>query len=154
MIDFKEIDKVDNLQEVIKEVFEIELDVAGDWGYNEQRALVIQDSDIPLQQLQHTLATIRAQIEMSLALPEEKKYGSINVQESGRESITKDKITYEVVSFSITAMLKSVYAQFIQEYKDGYGKNDFDIEGHFQQREENTIRRDVKFWFITNFKEH
>ena len=43
-------------------------------------------------------------------------------------------------------MLESDYAKFIDEYKDGYGKEGFDIQDHFKRREEATLKREVVYW--------
>jgi len=112
-----------------------------------KRALVINDKEINIKQFEHTFATMRANIEMNLTLEDNKQYGAINVQEKQRECVIENDIYYDIVEYKITGMLKKIYAKFIQEYKDGYGHDNFDLKEHFKQREQNTLIKHVKFYF-------
>jgi hypothetical protein len=85
--------------------------------------------------------------EMNMSLPEDQRYGSINLNERDRETVTIDNKTYEKVTYEISAMKESVYAALIDEYKKGYGKEGFDMEEHFQRRTESTLKREVIHWF-------
>jgi hypothetical protein len=44
-------------------------------------------------------------------------------------------------------MQESTYNQFINEYKENYGKEDFDLEVHFNKRKATTLIREVIHWF-------
>jgi len=146
-LDFKKVEPVDNIKDVIKDIFDVELDVSGGWGYENNNALVIEELHIPIDQFIHMFATIRANIEMNLTLEEEQRYGGINLTFLNSKKFEINNKTYDVVSFKITAMNEKIYADFIKEYKDGYGKKEFDLSNHFKRRKENTITRDVDYWF-------
>jgi len=150
MVDFEDIKEFGRVQEVIKEVFGLDLDLDGDWGYDQNRALIVKDLSIPMKQFENTFAIMRSNIEMNLTLPKDKRYGAITVHEQGRKQKTVDNIIYDIVTFKINAIKEDLYAKFIQEYKDGYGKEEFDIQEHFVQRQKNTIERYKDFWFVYN----
>ncbi len=136
----------DPIREVIKQAFDMALPVEGGWGYTEEDALILHaDSSMPLKQLQHTLASMRTHLEMSMTRPEEERYGGINLTEECRETDT----AYQKVTYRVTAMLESDYAAFIAAYKAGYGTEDFDMEAHFHARKEATYRRNITVWFQT-----
>ncbi|MGC9351563.1 MAG: hypothetical protein ACP5D3_06200 [Sulfurovum sp.] len=148
MSNFEALTHENNLKEIIKSAFDMDLPISGGWGYTHEEATVIHDlHNIPLTQFEHTFASMRAYGEMNMALPEELRYGSINVNESNREEITIDDSVYEKITYEISAMKESLYAALIDEYKKGYGKESFDMEDHFQRRNEATLKREVIHWF-------
>lgn len=137
-----------NLKEIIKSSFDIELSIGGGWGYTQDEATIIYDlNNMPLIQFEHTFASMRAYGEMNMSLPEDRRYGSINVNERERETVIIDNKTFDKVTYEINAMKESVYAALIDEYKEGYGKEGFDMEDHFQRRKESTLKREVIHWF-------
>jgi hypothetical protein len=137
-----------NLKEIIKSAFDMELPVSGGWGYSQDEATVIHDlNNIPKIQFEHTFASMRAYGEMNMSLPEAERYGSINVNEHARETLKEADKTFEKVVYTIEAMQEKAYAAFIDEYKEGYGKESFDMEDHFKRRKEATLSREVIHWF-------
>lgn len=137
------------IQEVIQAAFDTTMDVAGAWGYTQEEATVLtaNPQKLPLAQLEHMLASMRAYLEMNMTLPEEARYGSINVNEKSREKIEQNGTILHHVIYEITGMKESEYAAFIEEYKAGYGKEGFDMAEHFQRRKEATLVRTVSHWF-------
>ncbi len=147
-IEFKQVEPVENIQEVVKDIFDIKLNISGGWGYDNNSAVVIKKLDMPVEQFIHMFATMRANIEMNLTLDEDERYGGINLTfENSKKSEINNKI-YDVMSFKITAMKEKIYTNFIQEYKAGYGKKEFDLSAHFQKRKESTIVRHIDYWFL------
>lgn len=146
-VQFKSVEPVDSIREVIKDVFEVDLDIQGGWGYDNNTATFVNSLEIPLEQFVHMFATIRATIEMNLTLEQEDRFGGINANFEESKKFEIQNKTFDVLTFKVTAMKESVYADFIQEYKDGYGKKEFDLADHFKRREENTITRYVDYWF-------
>jgi len=147
MIEFKELDRVDSIKEVIKDVFGVDLDISGGWGYNASTVVVINSISMPKEQFINLFATIRANIEMNLTLEKEDRYGGINISIENIIQKKVDNISYDVVSCNIKAIKEDIYSKFIKEYKDGYGKKEFDLSNHFKRRKDNTIIREVEFWF-------
>lgn len=147
-VDFDKLTPVDDISGVLEDVFGLKLDVYGGWGYDNNSVLKVRNINIPKKQFFHTFASMRANIEMNLILDEDQRYGGINVSEIQNSELKVDNKTYEVVTFKITAMKEKKYNDFIQEYKDNYGKDDFDIAKHFKDREENTIEINQDFWFV------
>lgn len=148
MSNFEPLIHESNLKEIIKAAFDMDLPISGGWGYTQDEATIILDLGLmPLVQFEHTFASMRAYGEMNMSLPEDQRYGSINVNERHREKITIDDKTYEKVTYEISAMKENVYATLIDEYKEGYGKEGFDMEDHFQRRKESTLKREVIHWF-------
>lgn len=148
MPDFKAITSNDPIKEIIKSAFDLEVELSGGWGYTSKDATVIHNTNnIPIEQFEHTLATMRAYIEMNMTLSEDARYGSINPNETSRETITLDDKTYDKVLYTVTGMKEDRYADFINEYKKGYGTPDFDMSDHFKRRKEATISRVVEHWF-------
>ncbi|HEY9129287.1 MAG TPA: hypothetical protein VIN02_05605 [Sulfurovum sp.] len=137
----------DDIREVIKTAFDADLAISGSWGYSQEEATVIEAATAPLLQLEHMLASMRAYIEMNMTLPAEERYGSINLNETQREQIQKGDLVYDKVTYEITAMKEERYTAFINEYKEGLGKEDFDITEHFNQRKKATISRYEVYWF-------
>lgn len=138
-----------DLKEIIKTAFDASLDISGDWGYTQESATVIHSSDIPLGQFEHMFASMRAYIEMNMTLSPEKRYGSINLNEADREQIRIGTLNYDKVTYTVTAIKEQIYNLFINEYKEGYGKAEFDMTAHFNKRKEATLAREVIHWFQT-----
>lgn len=147
MVTFDKIKSDDNLREVIKTAFDADLSVSGAWGYTQELATIIESTEAPLNQLEHMLASMRAYIEMNMTLPAEERYGSINLNETQREQIKDGSLVFDKVTYEITAMKESHYTAFINEYKEGLGKKDFDITAHFEERKQATITRSEIYWF-------
>ena len=152
MSSFKPLSCNDDLKDIIKTAFDSDLDIAGAWGYSKELATEIITSDIPLSQLEHIFASMRAYIEMNMTLEVSNRYASINVKELSRETQVIDNLTYHKIIYTVTAIKESRYADFIKEYKDNYGKEDFDLDGHFAKRKEETLHREVTHWFIVPAK--
>lgn len=147
MAEFVPIKSDDDLREVIKTAFDTDLAISGAWGYTQELATVIESTEAPLAQLEHMLASMRTYIEMNMTLPPEERYGSINLNETHREQIKENALVYDKVTYEITAMKEEVYNAFIKEYKEGLGKEDFDITAHFEERKKATISRNEVYWF-------
>jgi len=141
---FKEIVAEENLREFVKVAFNADLNIAGAWGYTKELATVIsKENEGSVAQIEFTLATMRAYLEMNMTLEEKERYGAINLTEVKRESFDNfDKVTYE-----ISAMKEHDYKRFIAEYKEKNGEADFDMSQHFQRRKEATLKREVIYWF-------
>lgn len=150
-IKFENLPTVDDISGVIEDIFSVKLDVSGDWGYDNNSALKINSLNIPIEQFIHTFASMRANIEMNLTLEEGNRYGGINLTQVEHKEFEIENIKYNLVTFKITAMKEKIYNNFIQEYKDSYGKKEFDLEKHFQQRKKNTVEIKSDFWFIFPF---
>jgi len=147
-MEFKQIELVENISEVILDVFSVKLDISGGWGYSHKDAVIVNSLEMPIDQFLNMFATIRANIEMNLTLEEDERYGGINVHFVDGEQFTIENQTFDHIRFEITAMREKEYATLIQEYKDNYGKNsDFDMDAHFQKRKELTIKVESDFWF-------
>jgi len=147
MPDFTNISSKEPIAEVIKLAFDMELDISGSWGYSQGEPMVIHSVPTTISQLQHTLASIRAHIEMNMTLPSHQRYGGINLKELSRESSTTTNASLDKVTYEITAMLESDYSRFIDEYKALYGTEEFDMAKHFKEREKCTLHRTVIVWF-------
>ncbi len=153
MSTFKQITSNNNLKEVIKSAFDTDLDVNGGWGYTQSLSTVIEETELSAIQLEHTLSSMRAYIEMNMTKEKAERYGSINLNETSREQIQKDGFTYDKVVYEITAMKEDTYALFIKEYKKGYGTEGFDLNEHFKRRKEATLTRVIIHWFeVSNIK--
>lgn len=141
---FNRLDPIDDLQAFIQQHFEVELPVKGGWGYDADAPVVVSPHPtLPVAQIEQIFATILANIEMNLMFEKGEGFAGINVKEIAREK----KGDVESVEYEITALPEKRYAEFIDEYKEGYGKADFDIEDHFRRREAETIRRNVTLYF-------
>jgi len=147
MPQFEQLKSDNDLKEILKSAFDANLDISGSWGYTQALATVIHSTDNPLAQFEHMFASMRAYVEMSMTLEEALRYGSINLNEIQRERLTVDKLVYDKVIYTVSAIKESVYNTFINEYKEGYGQKDFDLSTHFKRREEATLRREVTHWF-------
>jgi hypothetical protein len=147
MIKFEQLQSDNDLKEVIKSAFDANLALSGAWGYTQELATIIESTDVPLKQLEHMIASMRTYIEMNMTLPEEERYGSINLNETHREQIQVGDLVYDKVNYEITAMKEKSYTAFINEYKEGLGTEGFDITEHFNQRKKATITRTEAYWF-------
>ena len=147
-VEFQPIEKVDSIKDVIKNLFDVNLNVSGGWGYDDKSATIINNlENAEIDQFLHMFASIRANIEMNATREIEDRYGSINLTFKKSQTMIINGKTYTVITFNITAMKEEDYATFIQEYKDGYGKKEFDLSGHFDRRKKSTIEREVDYWF-------
>ncbi|HSR74051.1 MAG TPA: hypothetical protein VLL31_04340 [Sulfurovum sp.] len=144
---FKQLKSDNDLKEVIKSAFDADLAISGAWGYTKELATIIESSNVPLKQLEHMLASMRAYIEMNMTLPPEERYGSINLNETAREQVHVGDLIYDQVTYEISAMKEELYTAFINEYKEGLGTEGFDIANHFDQRKKATITRNEDYWF-------
>ena len=147
-IEFEEIPSVDDISGVIEDVFGVKLDIEGDWGYDNKRAVIVKSLDVPPEQFLYMFASIRANVQMNLTLEKEDRYGGINVALEELKQIDIQNQTFDVATFKITAMKEEDYAFFIKEYKENYGKADFDLDKHFKQRADKTITVYNDFWFL------
>jgi hypothetical protein len=149
MSQFDQIPSEEPIKEVIKAAFDTDLPLEGGWGYTMPLATIIRANpdNIPLTQFEHMIASMRAYLEMNMTRPKEERYGSINLNEKSRETIEEGEKIYHHVIYEISAMKESDYAAFIEAYKEGYGKEDFDMEEHFQRRKEATLVRMEPHWF-------
>ena len=147
MSTFAQLQCDDDLKQIIKAAFDTDLDIKGSWGYTQETATTILSSPAPLAQFEHMFASMRAYVEMNMTREKEDRYGSINLNEIAREQVILDAQIYDKVTYKITAMKEDIYATFIAEYKEGYGKEEFDISKHFKQREEATLTREVTHWY-------
>lgn len=147
MLKFEQLKSDNDLKEVIKAAFDADLSVSGAWGYTQELATIIESSEVPVKQLEHMIASMRAYIEMNMTLPKEERYGSINLNEIHREQIIIGQFVYDKVTYEITAMKEETYTAFINEYKEGLGTKGFDITEHFNQRKKATITRNEEYWF-------
>jgi len=147
MLKFEQLKSDNDLKEVIKAAFDADLSVSGAWGYTQELATIIESSEVPVKQLEHMIASMRAYIEMNMTLPKEERYGSINLNEIHREQIIVGQFVYDKVTYEITAMKEETYTAFINEYKEGLGTKGFDITEHFNQRKKATITRNEEYWF-------
>jgi len=145
---FKQITPVDNISELILEVFDVKLDISGGWGYDYKNPVVVNSLDMSIDQFLNLFANLRANIEMNMTLEEDERYGGINVHFLDGEQFTIENKTYDHIRFEVTAMKEKNYAKVIQEYKDNYGKNEnFDMSEHFRKREELSVKLVSDFWF-------
>lgn len=147
-IDFKPLEQVDDIAQIIEEVFNVKLNISGGWGYDNTTAVNVGKIDSSIDQFIDIYSNVRANIEMNLTLEDEDRYGGINLSFKETKEFEINNKIYDVVSFKITAMKEKVYAKFIKEYKDNYGKKEFDLSDHFNRRKESTVTRDVDYWFF------
>lgn len=150
MVLFEKIQSDNNLKEVIKSAFDTELYVSGGWGYDQESATILEKTDQPISQLEHLIASMRTYLEMNMTQQKEQRYGAINLNEISREELHDDRQLYHKITYTITAMKEDQYNGFIKEYKEGYGKNDFDLSGHFERRKKATLSREEVYWFEIN----
>jgi len=147
---FQEIQNDKNIKKTIKDTFDVDLSIDGKWGYNTKQATIIntiQNNNMPIPQLEHMLTTMRAHLEMNLTQKKENRYGAINANEKSRASSKDGGLVYDKVTYEITAIKEDLFKQFMQEYKEGYEKEDFDLNEHFKKRKEATLSREVIHFF-------
>ena len=149
MTTFKKLKEDDNLQKLIKSTFDVDISLSGNWGYTKEEATIIKAliKNQSLSQLQHIITSIRAHLEMNITQEKEHRYGAINANERVREEIQTKEGLFHKVTYEITAMKEDIYNAFIQEYKQGYNKEGFDLNTHFKKREEATLTRKVIHFF-------
>ena len=147
MPQFENLKSNNDLKEIINAAFDTDLNISGSWGYTQELSTIIHSVDTPLVQFEHIFASMRAYVEMSMTQEKKVRYGSINLNEISREQMINNSLTYDIVTYRLTAMKEDVYADFINEYKEGYGKDDFNLTEHFKRREDATLTREVKHWF-------
>ena len=104
MLRFEQLKSDNDLKEVIKAAFDADLSVSGAWGYTQELSTIIESADIPVKQLEHMLASMRTYIEMNMTLPEEERYGSINLNEIHREQKHVGERVYAKMNKESTAM--------------------------------------------------
>ena len=149
MATFKQLQRKSNIRELIKSTFDADLALNGDWGYTKENATIIESLPevMPLMQLEHMVTSIRAHLEMNITQEKEHRYGGINTNEKAREEYSHQEGLFNKVTYMITAIKEDLYTAFIKEYKEGYGKEDFDLNEHFKRREEATLTREVIHYF-------
>lgn len=149
MTTFKRLQESTNIQELIKTTFDADLPLSGDWGYGKDSASIITDlpQSMPLTQLEHMITTIRAHLEMNITQEEAHRYGAINANELSREERQENGLVYDRVTYEVTAIKEGLFKQFIQEYKEGYEKEGFDLNEHFKRRKEATLTREIVHYF-------
>ena len=147
MSSFQTLKSDNDLKEILKAAFDADLDITGDWGYTEESATIIQNCSTTLTQFEHMFASMRAYVEMNMTQEKDARYGSINLNEHTRQRIDKEGKFFDKVTYALTAMKEAQYATFIDAYKKGYGKEDFDLDAHFKARKEATLHREVEHWF-------
>ena len=144
-----------NIQELIKTTFDVDLPLSGDWGYSKDRASIINalPQGMPILQLEHTITSIRAHLEMNITQEKENRFGGINANEKTREVMRIENAVFDKVTYEITAIKEDLYNAFIKEYKEGYEKETLDLNDHFKRRKEATLIREVVHYFeVSNIK--
>lgn len=155
MTTFNPLQENTNIQDLIKETFDADLPLSGDWGYSQAKSSIIEalPQDMPLPQLEHMITTIRAHLEMNITQVEENRYGAINANELSREESQNKGLIYDKVTYEVTAIKEDLFKQFIYEYKEGYEKEGFDLNEHFKRRKEATLTRKIVHYFeVSNIK--
>ena len=147
MSSFQTLKSDNDLKEILKAAFDANLDITGDWGYTKETATIIQSCSTTRTQFEHMFASMRAYIEMNMTQEKNARYGSINVNERTRTHTKQEGKCFDQVTYEVTAMKEEVYAAFIADYKEGYGKDTFDLDAHFKARKEATLYRKVTHWF-------
>lgn len=149
MITFNTLQKNTNIQDLIKETFDVDLPLSGDWGYSKEGASIINalPKGMPILQLEHTITSIRAHLEMNITQEEEKRYAGINTNEKSREVMNTDTGIFDKITYEITAIKEDLYKTFIKEYKEGYENKTLDLSDHFKRRKKATLTREVTHYF-------
>ena len=149
MTTFNKLQENTNIHELIKTTFEADLPISGDWGYSKEKATIIEalPQGMPILQLEHTITSIRAHLEMNITQEKENRYGGINANERAREVISSDTTVFDKVTYEITAIKEDLYNAFIKEYKEGYDNEELDLSDHFKRRKEATLTREVVHYF-------
>jgi len=146
---FKHLQENSDIQALISSTFDADLPLSGGWGYTQEQATILKaiPEGMTLAQLQHMVTTIRAHLEMNITQEEAHRYSAINANETGREEQRTNVAIFDQVSYDLTGIKDAPFKAFIKEYKEGYGKEDFDLNAHFQRRKEATLTREVKHYF-------
>jgi len=150
MTTFKNLQEDTNIQELIKDTFDADLSLSGSWGYSQEQATIINalpQENMPINQLEHMISSIRAHLEMNITQEKEKRYAGINANEKARESISIENKTFDKICYEVTAIKEDLYYAFIKEYKEGYETEAFDLSDHFKRRKEATLTREVTHYF-------
>ena len=149
MTKFDTLEENTDIQALIKTTFDTDLSITGSWGYTQEKASIIHalPEGMTLPQLEHMLTTIRAHLEMNITLAQENRYGGINANERSREVISADTLVFDKVTYEVTGIKEDLFNAFIKEYKEGYGKEDFDLNVHFKRRKAATLTREVTHYF-------
>lgn len=149
MTNFNTLPNDNNIQELIKATFNTDLSLSGNWGYTKEDATIIQSlpKGMLLPELEHMITSIRSHLEMNLTQKDEDRYGGINANEKNRETIVTKEGTFSKITYEVTAMKETLYATFIKEYKEGYGKKDFNLTDHFKNRGKATLTREIIHYF-------
>jgi hypothetical protein len=146
---FKPLQENNDIHTLIKSTFDTDLPLSGGWGYTEEQATIIHalPEGMTLAQLEQMVTTIRAHLEMNITQEEADRYGAINANEIERETQSVEASLFNRVTYEVTGMKEAPFKAFIKEYKEGYGKEDFDLNAHFQRRKEATLSREVDHYF-------
>jgi len=147
MSDFEELKSNNDLKAILKSAFDADLDIGGSWGYTQALSTIVYSTETPLKQFEHMFASMRAYVEMNMTKEKKERYGSINLNELSRETMLIDGQNYHKVIYEITAIKEDVYNSFIEEYKEYYGQESFDLNLHFEKRRKATLHREVEHWF-------
>jgi len=149
MTHFEKLQESLDIQELIKTTFEADLPLAGSWGYAKEDATIIEalPENMTLAQMEHMITSIRAHLEMNITQGQEDRYGAININETAREESRSEEGIFDIVTYEVTGIKEDLYNAFIKEYKEGYGKEDFDMLEHFNRRKEATLTRKVIHYF-------
>ena len=155
MITFKTLQENTDIHTLIKETFDADLPISGDWGYSKKSSSIIDalPEGMTLPQLEHMITTIRAHLEMNITQEETNRYGGINANEKSRELINNNNQTYDKVTYEITAIKEKLYHAFIKEYKAGYENGSLDLNTHFKRRKEATLTiESVHYFEVSSIK--
>ncbi|CAA6808140.1 MAG: Unknown protein [uncultured Sulfurovum sp.] len=149
MTKFNELQNQTNIQEIIKTTFDVDFPLSGDWGYSQEKATIIEHTpkDMPLNQLEHTITSIRAHLEMNITQEKNNRYAGINANEKSRETLKVKGMRFDKIHYEVTGIKEELYHAFIKEYKEKYESEDFDLNEHFQKRKQATIVREVVHFF-------
>jgi transcriptional regulator of NAD metabolism len=147
-VNFSKVNIDGDIKEIIKSLFDMDLEISGGWGYSRQEAsIILDDKSMPIKQREHIIASMRSYIEMNVTQDKDTRYAGINLQESSREEMIKDDEVYHKITYAITAILESRYKELMKEYKEGYETDEFDMTKHFEDRKESTLTRVEEYWF-------
>ena len=149
MTNFTKLQENSNIQELIKSTFDADLSIGGSWGYTKEKATIIKalPQGMTLPQLEHMITSIRAHLEMNITQKQENRYGGINANEKTREENGSEGAAFNKVTYEITAMREDFFNAFTKEYKEGYDKEEFDLNDHFKRRKEITLTREIVHYF-------
>jgi hypothetical protein len=149
MTQFDKLKENSDIQLLIKTTFDADLPIAGGWGYSLENASIIKSlpESMTLAQLEHMITSIRAHLEMNITQEEKNRYAGINANEKSREEVKVENTLFDKVTYNITAIKEDLYNKFIKEYKEGYGKEEFDLNNHFNRRKEATVSRNIVHYF-------